>query len=981
MLRKIKKKLSQIPLVRFLYYKVLMRVCTVLFPMRKSDEFNTSVMDIEVDTAIGKAQWLTRLKTRPNVLCTGRSAYLQMSDVLEGISLSRDDVNIVVMSHGDDENFFKECNPQVPFVPLEIPRVLTRDKILRFQDIELPEEIRKSVDSNEFLQKTAKAFMMRNYEVQENFAKYYVFKAQQYIEESLELINPAVVIMWNQFTPYHQIFTEVCRQHSIPILFCEYGVLPGTIAFEKGGQMGESYPSVHYKKFLEQPISEDEILAAEKIQNYLKESRLNRKKQPADTTREDILKKLKPDRPTIFFAGQNDPESGIIPYTEKSKKYHSPMFGSSDDAAKYLAELAINNNWNIIYKEHPFMEENNKAIKHIDGVVIVKKVDINEVIDIADVTITILSQAAYIALIREKPVVMLGYNQLKGKECCYEAFERDTIEREIKNALKSGQTKEQKYAFMKHIAQTVKYYLYDDNKPRDLRYGRETAKAVDFFNQEVPLFSDLEEYKAQQKKRLFSGDPLRAQTNAIASELQKDKYHHNSKKNLLFLAFSGGNNLMYISPLLSQLAKKDKDYQYVFVSTKKAWRMALKNRYLRGIEKPIALLTTNLMLWSEENASQRVVELAHTGEMSQHIENNQYCQHAVEGLMEGFRGISRETAEYYIFYIDKLTNILLDNLKPKGVLLWNKHHPYHYVADALCRKRGIKVLYGENGILPGTFNIEKEGQMGESWPAQSAKEFKKIPVSESEYEKAGRILEYHRLNKVNRKVQPTGNNAAEELRKQLKPGRPIILYAGQNDFESGIYPYDENSKKYHSPSFKSSDEAALFLAEISEKNDWNFIYKPHPITVSHARRLPEAEWNRCGMIYVETIDINEIIDMADLVVTILSQTAYVALTRRKPALMLGYNQLREKDCCYEAYSRDVIETKMMEAINCGLTEAQINNFQTHIAQICKAYLFSDLLEKEIDYGRNVNKCLAYIHDALTPDWLMKLKKVKRRIFG
>lgn len=53
--------------------------------------------------------------------------------------------------------------------------------------------------------------------------------------------------------------------------------------------------------------------------------------------------------------------------------------------------------------------------KFASGTIIANNVDINKLIDLATVCVTILSQAAYVALIREKPVVMLGYNQLKEK--------------------------------------------------------------------------------------------------------------------------------------------------------------------------------------------------------------------------------------------------------------------------------------------------------------------------------------------------------------------------------------------------------------------------------------------------------------------------------------------------------------------------------------------------------------------------------------
>ena len=103
---------------------------------------------------------------------------------------------------------------------------------------------------------------------------------------------------------------------------------------------------------------------------------------------------------------------------------------------------------------------------------IVKSCNINDLVDYADLTITILSSTGYIALIREKPLIMLGYTSLRGKGCCYEAFNFESLEAVIKNALENKMTDEMKINFIKHIAQMNKYFLYDDNLPRKIRYGK-----------------------------------------------------------------------------------------------------------------------------------------------------------------------------------------------------------------------------------------------------------------------------------------------------------------------------------------------------------------------------------------------------------------------------------------------------------------------------------------------------------------------------
>ena len=97
-------------------------------------------------------------------------------------------------------------------------------------------------------------------------------------------------------------------------------------------------------------------------------------------------------------------------------------------------------------------QSESKITKNID---IITDVDINSAIDFSDLVITILSQGAYISLIRNKPVLMLGYTQLYGKDCTYEAFLKREIEEKIETALEKGFTIVQNHNFIKHTTQIL----------------------------------------------------------------------------------------------------------------------------------------------------------------------------------------------------------------------------------------------------------------------------------------------------------------------------------------------------------------------------------------------------------------------------------------------------------------------------------------------------------------------------------------------
>ncbi|WP_154651771.1 hypothetical protein [Sediminispirochaeta bajacaliforniensis] len=313
------------------------------------------------------------------------------------------------------------------------------------------------------------------------YPEHFACGAWQYLNKVVSILEPKGVMMWNGFHAFHHVLRGVCKKREINPFFMEFGSLPGTYVIEQGGQMGESYPARKYREFLNLSVTNEELDSAYKVWAYLYSSRLNRRKQPSNNNINDLKSRLKPGRPIIFYAGQNDYESGFYPYTEQTKEHHSPIFSSSDAAAFFLAELAIKNNWNLVYKPHPMIAKFTNRNFYHEQVIEIDEIDINELIDLADITVTIFSQTAYVSLIRKKPTVTLGYTQLRGKGCTYEAFDRNLVENTLIEALEKGFTSEQHTAFAKHIAQMLHYSLLSDKYSHEtMSYGANIDRAVEY---------------------------------------------------------------------------------------------------------------------------------------------------------------------------------------------------------------------------------------------------------------------------------------------------------------------------------------------------------------------------------------------------------------------------------------------------------------------------------------------------------------------
>ncbi len=331
---------------------------------------------------------------------------------------------------------------------------------------------------------------MRGFFPEESIKKcrYSVWMKYKYIEYTLERLKCKKIICFSSVTVEHSIIKKICNKYKIQTVYTHPGIIHGTLSFDVLGEVGESVPAVFSRGFRELPVSDEEIENARCIKDYLIKSRLNRKVQPkSDNT---SLRLMSQDKPIVMFAGQNDVGSYMVPFTETTRQYYSPNFRSSIEAAVFVAEICERNGWNFIYKPHPMYVHPEEKDMLPPSTCYIDYADINDVIDAADVVVTILSTTNYDAVVRDKPVVVLGYMQSKGKGFNYEAFRKEEIERAIQKAVQYGMTDEMKRNFIKHLAQCLKYYLYDNGMEREIRYGLPFPDSFDGFFRLYELLKD-----------------------------------------------------------------------------------------------------------------------------------------------------------------------------------------------------------------------------------------------------------------------------------------------------------------------------------------------------------------------------------------------------------------------------------------------------------------------------------------------------------
>lgn len=291
---------------------------------------------------------------------------------------------------------------------------------------------------------------------------------------------------------------------------------------------------------------------------------------------------------------------------------------------------------------------------------------------------------------------------------------------------------------------------------------------------------------------------------------------------------------------------------------------------------------------------------------------------------------------YYRFF-----KLFLKKFSFGVIILWCQFTPLHRLLKYMAEENGVKIAFMEQGQIPGSVLFDTKGQDLKSLIVKKNDYYDSLSVDDEDFEKANALCEFIKAKSISRKQ---GSVGFDEVKDVFNDGRPSILFCGQYDVMTGLNKY-EKSREDVSPVFASTKEVLLFLQEICARRNWKLIFKPHPFCKQYHDDVISFAQNT-GICTISDVNISELIDNSQLLVTISSTCAYDALFRGKPVLLLGYNGLSNKGCGYEAYSRDLVEKEMEAAINIGLTAQMKRNFLNHIAVIRKYFLFDNLEEKD-----------------------------------
>lgn len=329
-----------------------------------------------------------------------------------------------------------------------------------------------------------------------------------YFTDALSFYHPNLVLLWGFLSPWGKLINNLCKWKNIPIASLEWGILPGTVAFDFCGHMGDSWVTKNADFFNSLEISEQDISEARVYISESTDPDLSR--NVSQRMDESTIKKVSSIKAQgekiLLYIESNSSHSGNTYSDPKRAKFHSPLFSDDRDAYEYINQICKKHSgWHILYKPHPIsISRGLKTEIDDETTTLIYRGDLNEALALADMSITILSQGAYVSMLKNIPTLVLGAIQLNGSGADYVARRLDDIEELCVKALDKGITELQKKLFEHHVARVLKYYVFKANNNLKCRDSYElteslnsiiTGNAAKFYKYEV------ESYKQQSEIR------------------------------------------------------------------------------------------------------------------------------------------------------------------------------------------------------------------------------------------------------------------------------------------------------------------------------------------------------------------------------------------------------------------------------------------------------------------------------------------------
>lgn len=247
------------------------------------------------------------------------------------------------------------------------------------------------------------------------------------------------------------------------------------------------------------------------------------------------------------------------------------------------------------------------------------------------------------------------------------------------------------------------------------------------------------------------------------------------------------------------------------------------------------------------------------------------------------------------------------DFEPDVIFVWNGSGLVASLAEHLARQRGIGVLYGENGYLPYTMQLDREGvNFDSSITRRLPYDLERVALSEADGAATQAFLTRFRLGDFppyaprKRVPKPSSWSRIEDavinwkplhLPRRLNRGIPQSATLPERYVFLPLQVAHDSQLLFHSPLV--GQDLPRLLRETSKS--LRQIAKHHRLVVKlHPEDLGKTDYEAISrqipdILFVQGMDVRKLIAGADAVVTINSTVGFEAILMEKPVVAVGRN--------------------------------------------------------------------------------------------
>ena len=237
-------------------------------------------------------------------------------------------------------------------------------------------------------------------------------------------------------------------------------------------------------------------------------------------------------------------------------------------------------------------------------------------------------------------------------------------------------------------------------------------------------------------------------------------------------------------------------------------------------------------------------------------------------------------------YIKKMADEL-DVGKGDLLVLWGPHNSGVRLLRDCLEKKAVSCFISEFGEIPGTFSLNKDGIFGDS---QIAKNWSKINTKKSTALSMVEAKKY--LDKTEASQSSSRGNSHDDqmlslYREIFQPKESIkkVIYVSGVELIASGHLFN---KEFVLPGKPNANEMLLrhVLSHFST-DEYTIFYKDHPLMQENYQELALNATEFKGVVFVNSMNVDNLISMADITISLPSKVIMTCLMYRKPVYAYG----------------------------------------------------------------------------------------------